>query len=254
MQEYDKELYNNDFYEKNLKSSSQSAVALADMISKILAPSSIVDIGCSSGAMLKQFKDKMHVSKILGIDGPWIKKEMLQIQFNDFLVHDLTKPLKLDSKFDLVVSLEVGEHLDQKYADVFVTNLVSLGDVILFSAAIPKQGGRHHVNEQWPDYWAKLFKSKGFVAIDCARPYLWDKDLAFYYAQNSIFYCRESSLKNYPKLYKFYDGTNIYPRRLVHPMLYEIKTDPTKTTLSFILKSIKYLPYRFVRKVKTHKT
>ena len=64
MQEYDKELYNNDFYEKNLKSSSQSAVALADMISKILAPSSIADVGCSSGAMLKQFKDKMHVSKI----------------------------------------------------------------------------------------------------------------------------------------------------------------------------------------------
>ena len=55
--------------------------------------------------------------------------------------------------FDLVVSLEVAEHLPKECADIFVDSLVRLGPIILFSAAIPQAGGTCHINEQWPEYW-----------------------------------------------------------------------------------------------------
>jgi 2-polyprenyl-3-methyl-5-hydroxy-6-metoxy-1,4-benzoquinol methylase len=65
----------------------------------------------------------------------------------------LIQPLDLEKEFDLVVSLEVAEHLPASAADQFVNTLVKHGKKILFSAAIPGQGGQDHLNEQWPDYW-----------------------------------------------------------------------------------------------------
>lgn len=54
--------------------------------------------------------------------------------------------------FDVAESLEVAEHFEAKYAQNFINLLTSLSDIIIFSAAIPLQGGTHHVNEQPPAY------------------------------------------------------------------------------------------------------
>ena len=53
----------------------------------------------------------------------------------------------MDRKFDLVVSLEVAEHLPSECAETFVDSLTGLGPIVLFSAAIPHQGGTNHANE-----------------------------------------------------------------------------------------------------------
>lgn len=72
---------------------------------------------------------------------------------------DLTQPLSLGRKFDLCVSMEVAEHLPPSRADSFVADLVGLAPVVLFSAAVPEQGGTNHLNEQWPDYGAICLRS-----------------------------------------------------------------------------------------------
>ena len=61
---------------------------------------------------------------------------------------NLANPVDLGRKFDLVQSLEVGEHLPKSAADTFVETLVKHGDVVLFSAASVGQGGHDHINEQ----------------------------------------------------------------------------------------------------------
>ncbi len=76
-------------------------------------------------------------------------------------------------RFDLGICLEVAEHLPTAGADQLVENLVRLSDVILFSAAIPHQGGTHHVNEQWPSYWADLFAARHYFAWDGLRWLIW---------------------------------------------------------------------------------
>jgi hypothetical protein len=136
-------------------------------------------------------------------------------------VIDLTQPLALNRRFDLVVSLEVAEHLPPEAAEVFVQSLTGLGSVILFSAAIPFQGGTHHVNERWPRYWTELFAKRGFRAIDCVRPRLWNNprvDLC--YAQNTYFVVDQSGLERWPQLAAAAKVLPDPPLDLVHPRLF----------------------------------
>jgi hypothetical protein len=86
---------------------------------------------------------------------------------------------------------------------------------VLFSAAIPKQGGAGHVNERWPSYWAQLFAARGYRAIDLVRPLVWNDDrVAYFYAQNIVLYLDDSRADP--------DGATSVdlPMDLVHPHLY----------------------------------
>jgi hypothetical protein len=71
-----------------------------------------------------------------------------------------------------------------------VADLCSAADVVLFSAAIPGQGGpgsEEHPNEQWQSYWAQLFVDAGYHAFDAIRPAIWtDRRIAFWYRQNAF--------------------------------------------------------------------
>ena len=87
---------------------------------------------------------------------------------------NLQNPFQINRRFDLVMTLEVAEHLPDTAAANFVESLTQLGPVILFSAAVPFQGGTGHVNEKWPDYWANLFSKHAYVPIDCIREKVWN--------------------------------------------------------------------------------
>jgi hypothetical protein len=128
------------------------------------------------------------VADVFGVDGPYVL-DALEIPASAFLSHDLTTPLHLGRQFDLVVSLEVGEHLASEFADGFVASLVAHGPAVLFSAAIPFQGGPGHVNEAWQSSWATRFAAHGYVPVDAIRRAVWaDDQVAFWYAQNIILY------------------------------------------------------------------
>ena len=87
---------------------------------------------------------------------------------------DLENNIQIESKFDLAITLEVAEHLSEIRADSFIDDLCALSDLILFSAAIPDQGGRHHINEQWQSYWEpKRFKQRGYHVYDIVRWKIW---------------------------------------------------------------------------------
>lgn len=213
-------LYNSDFYRVEESSSSRSASIVVREVLHFIKPTSVVDVGCGVGAFLREFKNN-EVKEVLGIDGPWIKHEMLKIEENEFMTANLESPLNVTKKFDLVISLETAEHIEPEYSDQFIGNLVSLGDVILFSAAIPYQGGVHHVNEQWPDYWSEKFKKRGFLHVDCLRPRLWNNpDIDYFYSQNTIFYIRDDKLSKFGTLFEAVNFKLRAPLRLVHPLQY----------------------------------
>jgi hypothetical protein len=129
------------------------------------------------------------VEDYCGIDAAHLDQSMLEIPAERFSTHDLRKPLQLGRTFDLAVSLEVAEHLPADSADAFVESLTRLADIVLFSAAIPHQGGEEHLNEQWPDYWEAKFTARGYQAIDCLRTRLWDSaNVDWWYAQNMMFF------------------------------------------------------------------
>jgi hypothetical protein len=129
------------------------------------------------------------VGDVLAVDGDYVQADQLVIPANRFQAHDLSTPLDLGRTFDLVQSLEVAEHLPHAKAAMFVETLTRHGDVVLFSAAVPHQGGEHHVNEQPPEYWRQLFLGRGYAVFDFLRPRLADqKQVKGWYRYNSYLY------------------------------------------------------------------
>ena len=198
---------------------------LSVVIEKLPPVSSVVDVGCGVGTWLSSFA-KLQDGEVdlLGIDGPWVDPGLLVIPEEKFLAADLSVEMpSVSGKYDLAISLEVAEHLPPERAEAFVGFLTGMSDFVLFSAAIPFQGGTNHFNEQWQDYWADLFERKGYVPADFIRPVLWSDDrIPVHYRQNTILYLRERRLEEL-------DLPGLPDRRLLslcHPECYSKHTSP----------------------------
>jgi SAM-dependent methyltransferase len=195
----------------------RSAGHVVPLVLELTAARSVVDVGCGNGDWLSAFADR-GVADLLGVEGPGSDPSLMSIDRSQIVIRDLTEPLTLDRRFDLAVCLEVGEHLEESSAPVLVASLVRLAPVILFSAAIPGQGGHHHVNEQWPDYWEALFAAHRYVAIDCIRWATWNEaEIDVWYRQNTFVYVDADRLPSMPSLGISADPN--MPRRVIHPEL-----------------------------------
>lgn len=212
--------YSKHFYKYCDSEARHSAEEIIPILLETIAPDSVVDVGCGLGSWLSVF-NQYGIQDILGIDGGFLDKKTLVISESNFIEQDITRPLSIDRKFDLVVSLEVAEHLPPASADTFVESLCKLGDIVLFSAAIPYQGGTHHVNEQWQDYWVRAFQRRGYIVVDYIRPKIWNnKKIAFFYTQNLLLYIKKNKLKNYPLLTEYVSDNNWKQICIVHPQQY----------------------------------
>lgn len=199
---------------------------------------SVVDVGCGLGTFLRAFKEN-GVEKILGIDGPWCKKELLfqNISEEEFLEFDLERDFNLNYKFDLAISLEVAEHLSPSRASSFVENLCNLSDTVLFSAAVPYQGGENHLNEQPLSYWINLFNKNNYKCLDVIRPLIWNNNKIFWwYRQNIVFLKKRIEGEHSEN-----DTSSIVD--IIHPELFKAFADPSEDNsarrhLKLFIKSI----------------
>lgn len=158
--------------------------------------------------------------------------------------------MQLDRSFDLVLSLEVAEHLPVSSAETFVDTLTGLGQRVFFSAAVPEQGGYRHVNEQWQDWWAEKFRVRGFRAVDCLRDHLWkDPEVPYYYAQNLIAYATDAALDRDDELRRAFERTQQNCLSRIHPTLYEQKADPAQAAARFLLRALPHAPRAAFRAV-----
>jgi hypothetical protein len=160
-----------------------------------------------------------RVQDIVGLDGYYVDKNLLEIPASAFHEADLRQPLHLDRSFEIAISIEVAEHLPESRSVSFVEDLTRLAPVVLFSAAIPRQGGTDHINEQWQSYWAAIFAHYGFVTCDVLRPLLWNNaKIARWYRQNMLLFCCRDFLLEVPRLTARQDDT--MPLSVVHPQQY----------------------------------
>lgn len=226
-----------------------SAEQIVPLVIDLLRPRSVVDVGCGTGGWLAAFSEH-GVEKYLGIDGDHVERSQLKIDPAHFVAADLTAPLSIGAeRFDLAVSLEVGEHLPPKSAGILVDSLVGLAPAVLFSAAIPLQGGANHVNEQWQAYWANLFAERHFVAIDAIRPRVWhNRKVASFYAQNILLYVHEGRLRQLPVLQSERERMAASPLDVVHPQHYLIYASNQHLSVSSALKLLPRLVTDAVRR------
>jgi SAM-dependent methyltransferase len=217
------QLYNKRFFAHVHETASASAMAAVPVILDLIQPKSVIDVGCGTGDWLLAFR-KYGVNDIFGIDGEYVDRSLLAFSQENFRALDLTKPFDVERTYDLALCLEVAEHLAPECASNFIESLTKLAPIILFSAAIPLQGGTHHVNEQWPEYWAELFASKGFVPLDILRKRLWNNDqIDVWYRQNILFFCRKDIVFNDTTLKEAFMSTNPSKLTVVHPEFFLLR-------------------------------
>ncbi|UQR65382.1 class I SAM-dependent methyltransferase [Bradyrhizobium sp. C-145] len=182
--------YGEEFYNWQREASFSSAVNMLPIVFEIVKPKSVIDVGCGVGTWLAAAKS-LGAQRVVGVEGAWIKDARMAIT-EPVVLADLEASIPLTDRFDLVICMEVAEHLSERRAPSLISDLCGLSDVVLFGAAVPGQGGNNHVNEQWQSYWADLFRSQGRLPYDLVRPKVWYSDkIDFWYKQNALLYMTE---------------------------------------------------------------
>jgi SAM-dependent methyltransferase len=205
--------YDPSFFAGQKEGSRRSASVILRLVSELIPVSSVCDVGCGVGAWLGVWKE-LGVDDVYGIDGEYVDRAQLMIDPGAFHPRDLTQPFRIDRRFDLAMCIEVAEHLPAERAETLIEDLTRLAPVVLFSAAVPMQGGTNHINEQWQDYWASLFARRGFEVFDVIRPRVWKDDgIARWHRQNILLYCNREFVDRFPRL----ADTTKFPLAVVHP-------------------------------------
>lgn len=211
-------LYGTDFHADRDARTRASARLVLSKVKEWIDPKSAADVGCGVGTWLAAAKE-VGIADIQGFEGPWAKTANLVLADHEVSFQNLEDNVSMDRRFDLVISLEVAEHLAPERAAGFAADLCALSDCVLFSAAIPMQGGTGHINEQWQSYWAEHFAAQGYTAFDPLRPLIWqDSSIAFWYRQNMLLYVRDGSEAEAKMKASGFDAASMLD--LVHPDQY----------------------------------
>ncbi|MGR9098972.1 MAG: class I SAM-dependent methyltransferase [Gammaproteobacteria bacterium] len=152
----DSGIFNASFHAQNFYLDLPPFRHLADKYS----PKSVLDIGCGLGGYLRAFQ-AWGAADVLGIDG--------FEQTDGFLCRgayrqsDLRGVLNLNRRFDLVVCVEVIEHIDPAFESTVLESIDRHGnDLILFSAARVNQPGAGHINCRPIEYWVMKWRELGW--------------------------------------------------------------------------------------------
>ncbi len=165
---------------------------MADILWKYVQPKSVIDVGCGMGFFLKSCADRDATIK--GVDGEWMKDKETVIPKKTYRYADLNDPLKSTKRYDMAVSIEVGEHLRPRRSPTFVEDLCKLSDIVLFSAGVPGQGGAGHINLRYQSDWAKKFANQGYACYDPIRRRMAEWQRAFpWLMQNVLLYIKDGT-------------------------------------------------------------
>jgi SAM-dependent methyltransferase len=199
--------YDRDFFDWVALGAARSAANVLPVLIP-LAPASVLDVGCGRGTWLQQWRI-LGVSDVIGVDGDYVARASLVVPPECFIAHDLQRPLRLGRRFDLVESLEVAEHIPEASTDTFIDSLCAHADVILFSAAVPGQGGEFHVNEQPYSYWRAKFRARGYAMLDVVRPrVVANRLIEPWYRYNCFLFVTRDRLSTVPEEWVNQDVTN----------------------------------------------
>jgi SAM-dependent methyltransferase len=172
--------YTPDYYDTIV----DDAIRSRDEVFRILgldANSQILDIGCGAGQW------GVGLNNYTGVDFNVPREKVMVANYVDFDIRTGVPPV---NPADVVLCLEMAEHIEEKYADQLVDTICKLGKKIIFSAAIPFQGGNNHLNEQFQTWWAVKFYKYGFGGKQFEEIQQ-SENICHWYRQNIVVYSRD---------------------------------------------------------------
>ena len=126
------------------------------------SPKKVVDVGCASGLYIAPFIEAGIQAKGYDLNDEAFDKDIRTVPEGVLEKKDITRELCVMEEGDIAICLEVLEHIPDDKADTAIANLTDVSDLIVFSAAVPGQGGEGHINCQPKSYWSRLFGQRGY--------------------------------------------------------------------------------------------
>ncbi len=132
---------------------------IADRIVRDIGPATVLDAGCAVGFLVEALRDRGV--EAYGIDVSEYALAQVPPAIGDaFRRASVTDPFPRD--YDLIVCIEVLEHLPARAAEAAVANICAHTRDVIFSSTPSDFDEATHVNVQPPEYWAELFGRHGF--------------------------------------------------------------------------------------------
>jgi len=153
---YHQSFYNDGGFEKT----DHSARVISDWACRSLAPGSLLDLGSGAGHYLRAFAHRGV--RVFGLEA---SPTGVAASGDGVLAmnYDLKKPLFLSTRFDIVMCVEVAEHIPKRYSETLVKSICRhASKYIIFTAAPPGTLGLDHINCQPEDFWKRMFERQGF--------------------------------------------------------------------------------------------
>lgn len=137
----------------------RSFAAIAERIVADIQPQSALDAGCAMGLLVETLRDR-------GVDA-------YGVDISTYAIEQVYAPIKpfcrvgsiadaLPQRYDLIVCIEVLEHMEHADAEAAIVNLCRHTDDLLFSSTPFDYKETTHFNVQPPEYWAAQFARQGF--------------------------------------------------------------------------------------------
>lgn len=192
------DIYNEEYYKNydvgvgkvNYKDSEYTKEFLEGIAKKIIEkynPKTVLDAGCAMGHLVAALRD--NGIEAYGIDISEYAISNVREDIKPFcVVGSLSEPLpeNIPAFYDLIVTIEVIEHLYEEEGIKAIANLCKYSNNILFSSSPDDVEEITHVNVQQQEYWAKQFsKYRFFNKIDINNDFLTPWTL-YLYKNNDI--------------------------------------------------------------------
>lgn len=188
------------FFDDAYDTSYRSAIAMLGALNEAISFESVIDIGAGVGAWSRA---AIELNKsVLSIDGSWVKNIPAKFEELNYSYQNLNESITSNHIYDLAICLEVAEHLSPSRSLSLVSDLCSLAPIVMFGAALPRQGGAGHINCRPHSFWINLFEKNDYKVYDFFRPRFWyDGKVGPWYAQNTYLFVKNeiaSVFSNFP--------------------------------------------------------
>jgi SAM-dependent methyltransferase len=135
---------------------------VADRIVSDIAPGRVLDAGCAMGLLVEALRERGVDA--YGIDVSSYAIERVDERVKPFCrIGSITDPFPFGDRYDLIVSIEVLEHMPAPEAERALDNICRQTDQVIFSSTPHDYREPTHVNVHPPEYWGEQFARRGFV-------------------------------------------------------------------------------------------
>jgi hypothetical protein len=141
---------------------------IAQRIVEDIGPQTVLDAGCAWGFLVESLRRRGVEAYGLDVSEYAIQQVHPDVQPHCW-VGSILDPLP--QTYDLIVSIEVLEHMPRRDSEIAVVNICDHADEILFSSSPKDYREATHFNVHTPDYWVRLFAREGYyrdVSYDVA--------------------------------------------------------------------------------------